>query len=309
MSTRFEWLGPLVEGFKEVFLSYQGLVASARATVMVAGTAAAVGMALANGRRLTPVFVEASPAPRSQAAMFGAPAIPLAFPDPRRFFAQRFALATVLAVAGIVLVAGLAAAVAFSIPQSTSASASAAYGPAVELRAASGIGGGFEQAYAASVPSADAVAGTLLAAAEERHAWEVLRAMKQIDEQRQVHVAAAAIGGRNPARSYNTASGYAAGTVMRARITIYGCSGPGGGFCNAMATGITVFEGAAACSADLPFGTKIMITGDPTGRVYECLDRGALASTWIDVFFYDTQDGIAWQSLLGGTVSNIEIVN
>jgi hypothetical protein len=76
-----------------------------------------------------------------------------------------------------------------------------------------------------------------------------------------------------------------------------------------MATGIQVFEGAAACSGDLPFGTKIRIHGDPTGRVYECLDRGALATTWVDVFFYDTQAGIAWQSLLGGTVTNIEIVN
>jgi hypothetical protein len=76
-----------------------------------------------------------------------------------------------------------------------------------------------------------------------------------------------------------------------------------------MASGIAVFEGAAACSGDLPFGTKIRISGDPTGRVYECLDRGHLASTWVDVFFYDTRDGIAWQSLLGGTVTNIEIVN
>ena len=283
---------------------------------MVAGTAAAVGMALANGRRLTPVFVEAAPplragaAPRPQMASMAAPALPMAFPDPRRFFARRFALATLLAVAGIVLVAGIAAAVSFSIPQSSSpASAAASYGPAAELRAVSGIGGGFEQAYASSMPSADAVGGTLLAAAEERYAWEVLRAMKQIDEQRQVQAAAATIGGRNPARSYNTPSGYAVGTILTARITVYGCVGPGGGFCNGMASGIQVFEGAAACSADLPFGTKIRISGDPTGRVYECLDRGHLASTWVDVFFYDTRDGIAWQSLLGGTVTNIEIVN
>ena len=159
------------------------------------------------------------------------------------------------------------------------------------------------------MPSADAVGGTLLAAAEERYAWEVLRAMKSIDEQRQAQAAAATIGGRNPARSYNTASGYAAGTVLTARITVYGCVGPGGGFCNNTASGIPVFEGAAACSADLPFGTKVRISGDPTGRTYECLDRGALAATWIDVFFYNTADGIAWQSLLGGTVTQIEIVN
>jgi hypothetical protein len=302
----------MLVGFKEVFLSYRGLVAGARATVMVAGTAAAVGMAFANGRRLTPVFVEASPAPRAQAAAI-APAIPLTLPDParlaRRFFARRFALAIVLAAAGIMAVAGMAAAVSFSIPQSGSAATvAAAYGPTSDLRAASNVGGGFEQSYASSVPSADALGGTLLAAAEERHAWEVLRAMKQIDEQRQAQ-AAAVVPGRNPARSYNASSGYAAGTVLSARITIYGCVGPGGGFCNNMASGIAVYEGAAACSGDLPFGTRLRIVGDPTGRVYECLDRGALAATWVDVFFYDTRDGIAWQSLLGGTVTDIEIVN
>ena len=284
---------------------------------MVAGTAASVGMALANGRRLTPVFVEASPAPRPQTAVIAAPAFPVALPDPRRFFARRFALATLLAVAGIVLVAAIAAALAFSVPQSSSATVApvaASFGPAAELRAASGVSGGFEQAYAASAPSADAVGGTLLAAAEERHAWEVILVMKQLEEQKiheqkQVQAAAAAIGGRNPARSFNTASGYPAGTVLRARITVYGCVGPGGGFCNGMASGVGVFEGAAACSADLPFGTRVRISGDPTGRVYECLDRGHLATTWVDVFFYDTRDGIAWQSLLGGTLTNIEIVN
>jgi hypothetical protein len=301
-------------GFKEVFLRYQGLVAGARATVMVAGTAAAVGVALANGRRLNPVFVEASPAPKPQAAIMSAPAIPVTFPDPariaRRFFARRVALATVLAVAGIVIVAAVAAAVSFSIPQSSSAAAAPALGPAAELRAASGIAGGFEQAYATSMPSADAVGGTLLAAAEERQAWEVLRAMKIIDEERQAAASVRALAAtRNPASTYNTPSGYAAGTVVRSRITIYGCVGPGGGFCNNMASGLAVFEGAAACSADLPFGTRLKIVGDPTGRVYECLDRGALAATWVDVFFYNTSDGIAWQSLLGGTVTDIEIVN
>jgi hypothetical protein len=302
---------PSSVGFKEVFLSYRALIASARATMMVAGTAATVGVALANGRRLTPVFVEASPALRPQAAALPAP-VPLALPDPRRFFARRFALATLLALAGIVAVAAIAAAVSFSVPQSSSAAVRPTFGPGAELRAASGIGSGFEQSYASSSPSADAVGGMLLAAAQERYAWDVLRAMKQIDEQRHAQAAAAAApvaDARNPARSYNGASGYAPGTVISARITIYGCTGPGGGFCNHMASGIAVYEGAAACSGDLPFGTKLKIVGDPTGRVYECLDRGALAATWIDVFFYNTSDGIAWQSTLGGTVANIEIVN
>ena len=76
-----------------------------------------------------------------------------------------------------------------------------------------------------------------------------------------------------------------------------------------MASGVKVFEGAAACSYDLPFGTRFKIHGDATGRVYECLDRGALSNTWVDLFFYNTTAGINWASNLGGTVAPIEIVN
>jgi hypothetical protein len=72
---------------------------------------------------------------------------------------------------------------------------------------------------------------------------------------------------------------------------------------------VPVFEGAAACSSNLPMGTRLKIEGDPTGRVYECLDRGMLPATWIDVYFENTSDGIAWASNLGGTTANIEIVN
>jgi hypothetical protein len=292
-------------GFKEVVLSYQGFVSGARATMMVAGAAAAVGVALTNSRRLTPVFAEAAPAPRPQAATMGSDAVLAALPDLRAFFARRFALAAVLAGAGIVLVAAIAAVGTITFQQATSASASnAAFGPGTELRAAAGLGGGYEQAYSASMPSANLVGGTLMAAAAERQALDFLATLMRIDEQRKARVAAA-----NRGRSLNGASGYPVGTILRSRITIYGCAGPGGGFCNNMATGIQVFEGAAACSFDLPFGTKLKIHGDPTGRVYECLDRGALATTWVDVFFYNTQDGIAWQSLLAGTISDVEIVN
>ncbi len=38
-------------------------MAGAKATMMVAGAAASVGLAFANDRRLTPAFVEAAPAP------------------------------------------------------------------------------------------------------------------------------------------------------------------------------------------------------------------------------------------------------
>jgi hypothetical protein len=56
-------------------------------------------------------------------------------------------------------------------------------------------------------------------------------------------------------------------------------------------------------------GTKLKIHGDPTGRTYECLDRGSLPATWIDVYFHNTTEGIAWQGQLGGTMADIEIVN
>jgi hypothetical protein len=76
-----------------------------------------------------------------------------------------------------------------------------------------------------------------------------------------------------------------------------------------MSAGGTPFPGAVACSDNLPFGTKLRITGDPTGRTYECLDRGRLTPTWIDVYFDDTTEGMAWQSSLGTTITDIEIVN
>jgi hypothetical protein len=66
--------------------------------MMVAGTAAAVGMALTNGRRLTPVFVERPPGGSDL----------MLLPYPRTFFARRFALATLLAALGVLAVATIA---------------------------------------------------------------------------------------------------------------------------------------------------------------------------------------------------------
>ena len=85
--------------------------------------------------------------------------------------------------------------------------------------------------------------------------------------------------------------------IAGASVTFYACIG--NGFCGNMSTGQQVFAGAAACSSDLPFGTRFTITNDPTGRVFTCLDRGALAPTWVDIWFYDSADGWAWQSLVG----------
>ena len=97
-----------------------------------------------------------------------------------------------------------------------------------------------------------------------------------------------------------------AGTrIAGARVTFYACIG--NGFCGNMASGSPVFAGAAACSSDLPFGTRFVVTDDPSQRIFVCLDRGALAATWVDVWFYDVADGYAWQSGVGNR-SDIIIV-
>jgi hypothetical protein len=93
-------------------------------------------------------------------------------------------------------------------------------------------------------------------------------------------------------------------TIHSSTVTFYACVG--NGFCGNMATGEQVFAGAAACSSDLPFGTRFTIANDPTGRVFTCLDRGALSPTWVDIWFYDSADGWAWQSYVG-TSSDIII--
>lgn len=87
------------------------------------------------------------------------------------------------------------------------------------------------------------------------------------------------------------------GVIQGVRVTFYACLG--NGFCGLMANGQQAFEGAAACSSDLPTGTRFSIVTDPTGRTYECLDRGRLAPTWVDVWWYDAADGWAWQSQVG----------
>ncbi|OGO50211.1 MAG: hypothetical protein A2148_04235 [Chloroflexi bacterium RBG_16_68_14] len=97
----------------------------------------------------------------------------------------------------------------------------------------------------------------------------------------------------------------APGTLIPATVTFYACISDG--FCEIMANGQQVFEGAAACSPDLPFGTRFVINSDPSGRTFVCLDRGALTPTWVDVWFYNAADGWVWQSGVG-TYSDITIV-
>ena len=123
---------------------------------------------------------------------------------------------------------------------------------------------------------------------------------KAIVQQERQQAVAAAISGpawQAPAITSGT-------TIPGSTVTFYACVG--NGFCGAMANGQQVFAGAAACSSDLPFGTRFTVVNDPTGQVFTCLDRGALSSTWVDIWFYDVAQGYAWQSYVG-MVSDIII--
>jgi hypothetical protein len=280
--------------------------------MMVVGTAAAVGLALVNDRRLAPVLVEAAPpSTPTLAPVNGA----MAVPDTRRrdLLAHRLGMATLIGVAVLFVAASIPAITAVADGMRSPSSVAVSYGPPAELRAGAGVSGNWEQSYSVAQPDAGTMGAAVLAGISEQRQWDVMKAMRIIADQE----AAAAGDAEATARMHaagvpftiNEPSGLAVGSVLRARITIYGCQGPGGGFCNHMSAGGVPFEGAAACSSNLPFGTRLTIDGDPTGRTYECLDRGALAATWIDVYFENTADGIAWQSSLGSTVTDIHIVN
>jgi len=302
----------------------RGFVSGARATVVVAGATAAVGAALLNDRRLVPAL--------ATGAVPAAPPIP-AYPRLRprtagvQLHLQPHLRRSALAAVGVVAIVAVLVAAISLVYDAVGPSTSVAAGPAGPERPAAAVGGDWTRAYADAAPSAGELGAAVVAGVvQERswRSWQELQYMLSVAEQEQARQAAAAqsaassrtrsVAGAQAAppassASANTASGYAPGTVLRARITIYGCVGPGGGFCGGMASGFSVYEGAVACSYNLPFGTKLTIEGDPTGRVYECLDRGALSNTWVDVFFYDTSEGIAWASQLGGTTANITIVN
>jgi hypothetical protein len=92
------------------------------------------------------------------------------------------------------------------------------------------------------------------------------------------------------------------GPIANVNITFYDCADQG--FCGHMYGGDWVYEGAAACSWNLPLGTAFYIVGDPTKRIYVCKDRGLLEDTWVDIFWYDPSDGYDWQSSVGryGTI-------
>ena len=292
--------------------------------MLVAGTAASVGFALLNergrqGSPLRPALAGAVVATPALAAAAAAPSRAGAIAVSREAATRRIGHASLIGLGVLFLVA---ATVSFAPVATTVASGFRAgdapvpqvYGPSPQLRAGASAGAGWEQAYAASVPSASDRGAALVAGVVRQREIDTLIALYNWGEREKAAKAAeearaAGLPVRGQAASLNQASGYAVGTVVTARITIYGCQGRGGGFCGGMSSGLAVFEGAAACSGDLPFGTRFTIDGDPTGRTYECLDRGMLTSPWVDIFFYNTEDGFAWASQLGSTHASIRIVN
>ena len=92
------------------------------------------------------------------------------------------------------------------------------------------------------------------------------------------------------------------GPIENLNITFYDCANQG--FCGHIYGGEWVYEGAAACSWNLPIGTAFYIVGDPTQRIYVCKDRGLLDDTWVDIFWYHPDDGYDWQADVGrfGTI-------
>ena len=83
--------------------------------------------------------------------------------------------------------------------------------------------------------------------------------------------------------------------------------GDGGGFCGVMASGQTVFEGAAACSR-ANMGQRFRILGDPNARTYTCADTGsAVLGEHRDIFFHNSDDGYRWWLQVDHTAT-IEIV-
>ena len=98
-----------------------------------------------------------------------------------------------------------------------------------------------------------------------------------------------------------------AGAIDNVNITFYDCANQG--FCAHMYNGEWVYEGAAACSWNLPLGTAFYIENDPTKRIYICKDRGWLPDTWVDIFWYYPSDGYNWQAHVGryGTIHIVHL--
>ena len=64
-------------------------------------------------------------------------------------------------------------------------------------------------------------------------------------------------------------------------------------------SGVWPARGVAACSWNIPIGTKLRLTVD--GRMVTCLDRGRLGDTgWVDIFVPNRREGIEIAKTYGG---------
>lgn len=81
------------------------------------------------------------------------------------------------------------------------------------------------------------------------------------------------------------------------RLTFYDCLP--NGFCGHTYSGLRVTDGHAACDRSR-LGWRVIVAGDPTGRVYTCTDTGSLVrGNHVDVWFYRAADGWRWQAAVG----------
>lgn len=117
------------------------------------------------------------------------------------------------------------------------------------------------------------------------------------------------------AEAPDTTPGLQVGDRVTATVSFYYCRpgseglhpGDGGGFCGYMRNGDLVYSGAAACAYTY-LGQRFRIQGDPLRRIYTCADTGnAVLGLHRDIWFYDSDDGWAWQLDIG-QAAIIEIV-
>ena len=129
--------------------------------MMVAGTAAAVGMALVNERRPEPAFAHVIP--RQNPIVAGIGERVGQFPNAKDALNRRLLSAALIAAAVLALAASIPALSALvSSIRSSSASLTPAYGPPMELRSASGVAGDWARSYSDSAPSPDQLGAAAL---------------------------------------------------------------------------------------------------------------------------------------------------
>src|SRR3990172_7964009 len=153
-------------------------MAGAKATMMVAGAAASVGLAFASDRRLTPAFVEAAPAPEPVVGI--PPGRTAVRPNTaREYITRHLALAMLIGAGILALAASLPAITALASDLRSPAAPAASLGPALNERAAAGVAGNWEQSYSVAAPPAGQVGAAVIAAAEGQR-QEALTAMQAI---------------------------------------------------------------------------------------------------------------------------------